>query len=56
MHEPRSQSSYLFRYGNVVISWHSIKQIIAATSNHAKVIVIHETSQKYVIDVNSSLY
>lgn len=48
MHKPRSQSSYLFRYGNVVISWRSIKQIIAATSNHVKVIVIHEASQKYV--------
>ena len=44
-HKGRSQTGYLFTYGNTVISWRFVKQTISATSsNHAEIITIHEVS------------
>ena len=40
-----SQTSYLFTYGSTAISWRSVKQTLVATSsNHSKIIAIHEAS------------
>ena len=48
-HKARSQTGYLFRYGGTVISWRSTKQsIVATSSNHAEIIVIHESSRECV--------
>ena len=48
-HKGRSQTGYLFTYGNTAISWRSVKQTIYATSsNHSKIIAIHEASHKCV--------
>ena len=48
-HKGRSQIEYLFTYGNTAISWRSIKQTISATSsNHAKIIAVHEASSECV--------
>ena len=48
-HKDRSQIGYLFTFGNIVISWRSIKQTIFATSlNHAKIITIHKASRECV--------
>ncbi|XP_059288674.1 secreted RxLR effector protein 161-like [Lycium ferocissimum] len=48
-HKARSQTGYLFTYGGTTISWHSMKQTIAATSsNHAEIIAIHEASRECV--------
>ncbi|XP_070018088.1 secreted RxLR effector protein 161-like [Nicotiana sylvestris] len=48
-HKARSQTGYLFTYGGTAISCHSMKQTIVATSsNHAEIIVIHEASRKCV--------
>ena len=48
-HKTRSQTGYLFTYEGIIISWRSMKQTLAATSsNHAEIIVIHETSRKCV--------
>ena len=48
-HKDRSQTGYLFTFGNIVISWRSIKQTIFATSlNHAKIITIHKASRECV--------
>ncbi|PHU15248.1 DEAD-box ATP-dependent RNA helicase 35B [Capsicum chinense] len=48
-HKARSQTGYLFTYGGTTILWHSMKQTLAATSsNHAEIIVIHETSRECV--------
>ena len=48
-HKGRSQTRYLFTYGNTAISWRSVKQTIFATSsNHAKVIAIHEAGHECV--------
>ena len=43
----RSQIGYLFTCGNIAISWRSIKQTLsAASSNHLKLIAIHEASHE----------
>ena len=48
-HKGRSQIEYLFIYGNTAISWRSIKQTFSTTSsNHAKIITIHEVSHECV--------
>jgi hypothetical protein len=48
-HKGQSQTWYLFNYDNTTISWRSVKQTISATSsNHSKIIAIHETSCEYV--------
>ena len=48
-HKVRSQTGYLFTCGDTTISWRSMKQTLVATSsNHAEIIVIHESSREYV--------
>ncbi|XP_060170698.1 secreted RxLR effector protein 161-like [Lycium barbarum] len=48
-HKARSQTGYLFTCGGTAISWHSTKQTMVATSsNHAKIIAIHEASRECV--------
>ena len=48
-HNGLSQTSYVFLYGGTAISWHSTKQTITATSsNHAKILAIHEASRECV--------
>ena len=41
----RYQTEYLFTCGSIAISWRSVKQTLVATSsNHSEIIVIHEAS------------
>ena len=48
-HKARSQTGYLFTCGDTTISWRSMKQTLVATSsNHAEIIVIHEASRECV--------
>ena len=50
-----SQTSYLFTYKGIAISWRYVKQILVATSlYHSKIIAIHETSRSriYMAKVN----
>ena len=48
-HKARSQTRYIFTYGNTVISWRSIKQTMVATSsNHLEILAMHEASRKCV--------
>ena len=48
-HKGRSQTGYLFTYGNSAISWRSVKQTISATSsNHSEIIAMHEASRDCV--------
>ena len=48
-HKVRSQTGYLFTCGDTAISWRSMKQTLVATSsNHAKIIAIHEASRECV--------
>jgi len=44
-HNGRSQTGYLFTCGSTTISWRSVKQtIIATSSNHARILALHEAS------------
>ena len=46
-HNAKSQTGYVFTYGNTAISWRSQKQTLVATSsNHAEVIALHEASKE----------
>ncbi|XP_073138282.1 secreted RxLR effector protein 161-like [Henckelia pumila] len=48
-HKGKSQTGYLFTYGGTAISWRSTKQTMVATSsNHAKILAIHEASRECV--------
>ena len=48
-HKARSQTSYLFTCGGTAISWRSVKQTMTTTSsNHAKILAIHEASRECV--------
>jgi hypothetical protein len=48
-HKARSQTGYVFTYGNTAISWRSTKQTLVATSsNHSEIIALHETSRECV--------
>ncbi|PHT49683.1 hypothetical protein CQW23_09430 [Capsicum baccatum] len=48
-YKARSQISYVFTCGDTAISWRYTKQsIITTSSNHAKIIAIHEASQECV--------
>ena len=48
-HKARSQIGYLFTCEGTAISWRSLKQTITATSsNHAKILAIHEASRERV--------
>ena len=42
------QIGYVFTMGNTVISWKSTKQtLVASSSNHAEIIVLHEVVNVY---------
>ncbi|XP_070045869.1 secreted RxLR effector protein 161-like [Nicotiana tomentosiformis] len=48
-HKARSQTEYVFQCGGTIISWRSTKQsIIATSSNHTEIIVIHEASRECI--------
>nr|GEU69342.1 putative ribonuclease H-like domain-containing protein [Tanacetum cinerariifolium] len=48
-HKARSQTGYVFLNGGTAISWRSQRQtLIATSSNHAKVIALHEASRECV--------
>jgi len=48
-HKGRSQTSYLFTYGNNVMSWRSTKQtLLVISSNHAEILAILEASHECV--------
>ena len=48
-HKARSQTGYIFTYGNTAISWRLVKQTMVATSsNNSKILVMHEASREYV--------
>ena len=48
-HKGRSQTSYIFTYGDTTISWRSTKQTLAATSsNHAELLALHQASRECV--------
>lgn len=48
-HKARYQTGYLFTCGGTTISWRSMKQTLVHTSsNHAKIIAIHEASRECV--------
>ena len=48
-HKARSQTGYIFTYGNIAISWRSVKQTMVATSsNHSKILAMHEASRECV--------
>ena len=48
-HKGRSQIGYLFNCNGTTISWRSVKQIIMVTSsNHSKILTIHEASREYI--------
>ena len=45
----RSQTGYIFTYGNTEISWRSVKQTMVATSsNHSEILTMHESSRECV--------
>ena len=46
-HKARSQSGYVFTYGDTAVSWRSVKQTMVATSsNHSELLEIHEASRE----------
>ena len=48
-HKAKSQTWYVFNYNKTVISWKSVKQTMVATSsNHSKILAIHETSRECI--------
>ena len=48
-HKARSQTGYIFTYGNTAISWGSVKQTIMATSsNHSKILAMYVASRECV--------
>ena len=48
-HKARSQTGYIFTYGNTAISWRSVKQTMVATSsNHSEILAMHEASRECV--------
>ena len=48
-HKARSQTGYIFTYGNTGISWRSVKQTMVATSsNHSEILAMHEASRECV--------
>ena len=48
-HKTILQIRYAFNYNGTTISWRSFKQTMVATSsNHSKIIAIHEASCEYI--------
>ena len=49
-HKARSQSGYVFTYGDTAVSWRSVKQTMVATSsNHSELLAIHEASRECML-------
>ena len=49
LHKGRSQTGYVFTYGDTAISWRSTMQTLAANfSNNAELLALHETSWECV--------
>jgi len=45
----RSQTCFVFTYGDTAISWRSVKQIMGTTlSNHSEILAIHEESHECI--------
>jgi hypothetical protein len=45
----KSQTGYVFLYGNTAISWKSTKETLTCTSsNHAEIIALHEASRECI--------
>ena len=56
-HNGRSQMGYVFMCGGASISWHSMKQTIAATSsNHVEILAIHEASRECLVEKYDTSY
>ena len=48
-HKAISQIEYVFNCNGIVISWRSFKQTIVATSsNHSEIVVIHVVSCEFI--------
>ena len=48
-HKSRSQTGFVFNYNGTAISWRTVKQTMVATSsNHSKIIAIHEASHECI--------
>ena len=48
-HKARSQTGYIFTYGNTTISWRLVKKTMVATSsNHSEILTMHEASRECV--------
>ncbi|CAN4122529.1 unnamed protein product [Withania somnifera] len=48
-HKARSRTGYIFTFGGTAISWRSTKRsVVATSSNHVEIIVIHEASRECV--------
>ena len=48
-HKAKSQIGYVFNCNGTSISWRYVKQTMVATSsNHSKIIAVHEASHEYV--------
>ncbi|CAM8920496.1 unnamed protein product [Rhodiola kirilowii] len=48
-HKARSQTGYVFTYGDTAISWRSTKQTLTSTSsNHAEILALHEATRECV--------
>ena len=48
-HKARSQTRYAFNYNRTAISWRSFKEtMVAISSNHSKIIAIHEVSRECI--------
>ncbi|MED6153344.1 hypothetical protein PIB30_117756 [Stylosanthes scabra] len=48
-HKAKSQTEYVFTYGDTAISWRSMKQTLTATSsNHAELIALYEAGRECV--------
>jgi hypothetical protein len=49
LHKARSQSGYVFTYGDTTISWWSARQTLTTTSsNHTELITLYNTGWEYV--------
>ena len=45
-HKARSQTGYIFTYGNTAIFWRLVKETMVATSsNHSEILAMHEVSR-----------
>ena len=56
-YKTRSQTGYVFTYGDTTISWRLQKlTLIATSSNQAEVITLHEVSRECIWLMSSNLW